>query len=150
MNWTELNWRSTQLHDALLVTSVSVTTLVAAAKLGRLVLSRCEHFRWNARDQNGSCVQLIGPMPFVVWRFLVRRMLHVVLHGCAMGKLGMEVVARTSRSHVFIQQNDDQTAIGWLRTGGWSERVGGFVLRTTSMSIFIASVFTRSGNKNRF
>ena len=88
-------------------------------------------------------------MPFVVRRFLVRRMLHVVLHGCAMGKRGMEVVARTSRSHIFIQQNDDQTAIGWLRTGGWSER-GGFVLRTTSMSIFIASVFTRSGNKNRF
>ena len=61
-------------------------------------------------------------MPFVVRRFLVRRMLHVVLHGCAMGKLGMEVVARTSRSHIFIQQNDDQTAIGWLKTGGWSEK----------------------------
>ena len=45
----------------LLVTRVYVTTCLAAAKLGRLVLSqfvRCEHSRWNTRVWKWSSVHV--------------------------------------------------------------------------------------------
>ena len=56
MNWSsEMNWPSYMTRS--LVTRVSVMTKLAAAKLGRSVLSqfvRCEHSHWKVCVQNSS------------------------------------------------------------------------------------------------
>ena len=63
-HWTELNWPKTSrpvYRTRSLVMRTIVTSWLAAAKLGRLVLSqsvRCEQSRWNTRVPNWSSVQL--------------------------------------------------------------------------------------------
>ena len=57
LNWTELTYKNrpsnkTYVGACSLARRVSVTTWLAAAKVGRLVLSqfvRCRHLRWKAR-----------------------------------------------------------------------------------------------------
>ena len=73
LNVTEMtcrNWPATRRPSYTtrsLVTRVSVTTWLAAAKLGRLVLSqfvRCEHSRWNTRLHIWRSVQLV----YLLWQ----------------------------------------------------------------------------------
>jgi len=71
MNWTDLTCKkSTQLSYTRRVhwprASRSVTTSLAAAKLGRFVLihfARCEHSHWSTRVQNWSSVHVLWTNP---------------------------------------------------------------------------------------
>jgi len=79
INWNELYWPATVSRPSSttgsLVTRVDVSTWLATAKLGRLVLSQimwCEHSRWNTRVQYWSSGQfslLVVNKPWsTLWR----------------------------------------------------------------------------------
>jgi len=104
MNWTDLQAATSRpsYTTRSLVTRVSVTTWLAAAKLGRLVFSqfvRCEHSRWKACGEvQFSSIQFMCYEQAFTCQQAQRRAVTSVTHPCLFADI--QLVSEHGQRHL--------------------------------------------------